>query len=64
MPRPKPPEPLAKNMQVRLTERHSLIYKQLGGVKWLRQMLDKHAPLPRKYYDTGKESKEQSSNHA
>jgi hypothetical protein len=56
MPRPKPAEPLAKNIQVRLTERHLLIYKQLGGVKWMRTMLDKHAPMPKKYYQTSKET--------
>ena len=61
MPRPKQPEPLDKGRQIRLTARHAVIYQQLGGVVWLRQMLDKHAPLPKKYYDTRKESQERSS---
>jgi len=55
MPRPKPIEPLVKNMQVRLNARHALIYKQLGGVKWVRAMLDKHAPMPKKYYEKNSE---------
>jgi hypothetical protein len=55
MPRPKPIEPLVKNMQVRLNARHALIYKQLGGVKWMRAMLDKHTPMPKKYYEKNSE---------
>ena len=60
MPRPKPFEPLER-ADFRLTSTHKVILKQLGGVVWLRQMLDKHAPLPRKYYDSRKESQERSS---
>ncbi len=25
--------------------------KELGGVVWLRKMLEKHAKMPKKYYD-------------
>ena len=51
MPRPKPVEPIKKT-SIRLTERHILIFKQLGGSEWLRGMLDKKAPFPKKYYDS------------
>ncbi len=50
MPRPKPPAPL-KVRYVRLTDRHWLILKQLGGMEWLRDTLDKKAPMPKQYYD-------------
>ena len=49
MPRPKPQEPL-KSTSIRLTEKHTTIFKQLGGTEWLRKMLDKHRPLPNRYY--------------
>jgi hypothetical protein len=49
MPRPKPLEPLER-VDLRLTRTHRAMLKQLGGVKWLRAMLEKHAPLPKKYY--------------
>jgi hypothetical protein len=51
MPRPKPPEPL-KGRQVRLTDKHWMILQQLGGVAWLREILEKKAPMPAKYYKT------------
>ena len=57
MPRPKPPEPLI-GRQVRMSDRHWMILQQLGGAEWLRNILDKKAPMPRKYYDTREESKE------
>jgi len=50
MPRLKPHEPL-KSTSIRLTEKHTTIFKQLGGTEWLRKMLDKHRPLPNRYYD-------------
>ena len=50
MPRPKPPEPLI-GRQVRMSDRHWLILQQLGGAEWLRTILDKKAPMPKKYYD-------------
>jgi hypothetical protein len=28
-----------------------IIFKQLGGLEWLRETLDKKAPMPKKYYD-------------
>ena len=49
MPRPKPSEPLER-VDLRLTRTHRAMLKQLGGVKWLRAVLEKHAPLPKKYY--------------
>ena len=50
MPRPKPPEPL-KARFVRLSDRQWMIFNQLGGAEWLRGLLEKKAPMPKKYYD-------------
>ena len=50
MPRPKPPEKLI-GRQVRMSDRHWLILQQLGGAQWLRELLDKKSPLPKKYYE-------------
>ena len=50
MPRPKPPEPLL-GRQVRMSDRQWMILNQLGGAKWLRKLLDKRDPFPKKYYD-------------
>jgi len=49
MPRPKPPEPLER-VSLRLTATHRAMMSHLGGVKWLRKMLEKHAPMPKQYY--------------
>jgi len=51
MPRPKPPESL-KHRYLRMSDRHWIIFKQLGGAEWLRDLLDKKAPMPKQYYDT------------
>ena len=51
MPRPKPPEPL-KHRYLRMSDRHWLIFKQLGGAEWLRNILEKKAPMPKKFYDS------------
>jgi len=50
MPRPKPPEPLI-GRQVRMSDRQWIIFNQLGGAEWLRQMIVKKTPMPKKYYD-------------
>ena len=50
MPRPKPPEKLL-GRQVRMSDRQWIILNQLGGAEWLRTILDKKAPMPKKYYD-------------
>jgi hypothetical protein len=50
MPRPKPPAPL-KVRYVRLSDKQWIIFKQLGGLEWLRETLDKKAPMPKQYYD-------------
>jgi hypothetical protein len=34
-----------------LSDREWLIFKQLGGAEWLRETLDKKAPMPKQYYD-------------
>ena len=49
MPRPKPLEPLI-GRQIRLSDRHMMILKELGGAEWLRKQLDKNAKMPAKYY--------------
>ena len=50
MPRAKPPEPLEPRY-MRMSDRQWMIFKQLGGADWLRVLLDKNAPMPKKYYD-------------
>lgn len=50
MPRPKPPEPLEPRY-LRLSDRQWIIFNQLGGADWLRALLEKKAPMPKKYYD-------------
>ena len=34
-----------------MSDRHWMILQQLGGAEWLRTILDKKAPMPKKYYD-------------
>jgi hypothetical protein len=34
-----------------MSDKHWMIFKQLGGAEWLRTILDKKAPMPKKYYD-------------
>ena len=50
MPRPKPPEPLM-GRQVRMSDRHWIIFNHLGGAQWLRETLDKKDPFPKQYYE-------------
>ncbi len=50
MPRPKPPAPL-KARFVRLSDRQFIIFNHLGGAGWLRELLEKKDPFPKKYYD-------------
>jgi hypothetical protein len=49
MPRPKPPAPL-KPRFVRLSDKQFVIFNQLGGAEWLRELLEKKAPFPASYY--------------
>jgi len=49
MPRPKPPAPL-KSRYIRMTDKQWIILQQLGGSEWLRELLEKKAPMPAKYY--------------
>lgn len=35
---------------MRLSDRHMMILKELGGIEWLRGHLDKKAKMPAKYY--------------
>jgi hypothetical protein len=50
MPRPKPPEPL-RGRHVRMSDRQWMIFNQLGGADWLRKLIEKKAPMPKKYYE-------------
>jgi hypothetical protein len=50
MPRPKPPEPLI-GRQIRMSDRQWIIFNQLGGAEWLRTIITKKTPMPKKYYD-------------
>jgi len=50
MPRPKPPEPL-RGRQIRMSDRHWVIFQHLGGAEWLRVLLEKKDPFPKKYYE-------------
>jgi hypothetical protein len=34
-----------------MSDRQWIILNQLGGAEWLRDLLDKKAPMPKKYYD-------------
>jgi hypothetical protein len=60
MPRPKPPEPLI-GRQVRMSDRQWIIFNQLGGAEWFRNLLDKKAPMPKQYYNAIIQHKE--TNH-
>jgi hypothetical protein len=35
-----------------MSDRQWIIFTQLGGADWLRELLDKKAPMPKKYYDS------------
>jgi len=50
MPRPKPKEQINKTT-IRLTARHQAMLKELGGSVWIREMIEKYAKMPKKYYD-------------
>jgi hypothetical protein len=49
MPRPKPPEPLV-GRYIRLSDKQMIVFKYLGGAEWLRKLLDKKDPFPKKFY--------------
>jgi hypothetical protein len=34
-----------------MSDRQWMIFNQLGGADWLRALLEKKAPMPKKYYD-------------
>ena len=34
-----------------MSDRQFMIFKQLGGSEWLRELLEKKAPMPEKYYE-------------
>lgn len=51
MPRPKPPNPL-KGRQVRLSDIEWAMLQHLGGAEWLRNVLNKTSPLPKRFYQS------------
>ena len=59
MPRAKPPEPITFR-NIRMSDRQWMIFNQLGGAEWLRNLLDKKAPMPKKYYEVFNNQKEQN----
>ena len=50
MPRPKPPSPLTPRF-IRLSDKQFMVFQQLGGAEWFRELLEKKAPMPNKYYE-------------
>jgi len=34
-----------------MTDKQFLILDQLGGAQWLREFLEKKAPMPKQYYE-------------
>jgi hypothetical protein len=60
MPRPKPLEPL-KGRQIRLCERHIMIFQELGGIAWLRKHLDSKAKFPIEHYRKKINDKQQTT---
>jgi len=61
MPRQKPKEPL-RRIDMRISDRHRAMLKELGGVVWLRKMLEKHAKMPLKYYEVFERPKDDNRN--
>jgi len=47
-----------------MSDRHWMILNQLGGAEWLRNLLDKKAPMPKKYYEVFKTSQEAATPRA
>ena len=61
MPRPKPKEQI-KGTSIRLTARHQAMLRELGGSVWIREMLEKHAKMPKKYYEVFERPKDDNRN--
>jgi hypothetical protein len=34
-----------------MSDRHWIIFNQLGGADWLRTIITKKTPMPKQYYD-------------
>ena len=47
-----------------MSDRHWMIFNQLGGAEWLRNLLDKKAPMPKKYYEVFKTTQEAATPRA
>jgi hypothetical protein len=41
-----------------MSNRQWIIFNQLGGAKWLRQLVTKKAPMPKQYYEALLKEKE------
>jgi hypothetical protein len=44
-----------------MSDRQWIIFNQLGGAEWFRDLLDKKAPMPKQYYTAIIQQKE--TNH-
>jgi hypothetical protein len=44
-----------------MSDRQWIIFNQLGGAEWFRDLLDKKAPMPKQYYNAIIQQKE--TNH-
>ena len=49
MPRPKPPMEL-KGRNIRMSDMEWLMFQELGGADWLRELVKKKAKFPTPYY--------------
>jgi hypothetical protein len=47
-----------------MSDRQWMIFNQLGGAEWLRKLLEKKAPMPKKYYEVFTKSKEAATPRA
>jgi hypothetical protein len=34
-----------------MSDRQWIMFNELGGADWLRKLIEKKAPMPKKYYD-------------
>ena len=47
-----------------MSDRQWMIFNQLGGAEWLRNLLDKKAPMPKKYYEVFTKTEEAATPRA
>ena len=46
-----------------MSDRQWMIFNQLGGAEWLRNLLDRKAPMPKKYYEVFNNQKDQNESN-